>query len=67
MLLFSHHSDKTGERRWHITIASLVCAFGLFLTVGANSLEIGIVALIIVGIGVGGSMPVFWGTVTQLL
>ena len=67
LVISGRHSDKTGERRWHLTIASLVCACGLFVTAGATSLTIGICALIVVGIGLGGVQPAFWGAATDML
>lgn len=66
-VVLSRHSDKTGERRWHITLASLVTAVGLFVTASATNFVVGILGLIVVGIGLGGTQPTFWGTTTQVL
>ena len=61
MLFLSHHSDKTGERRWHYALNATAGAVGLALAgaFGGNP-ALSIVFLSIGTLGVVGSMPLFW-------
>jgi MFS family permease len=61
MLIISHHSDQTGERRWHYALNAAVGALGLALAgaVGGNAV-LSIIFLSIGTLGVVGSMPLFW-------
>jgi MFS family permease len=61
MLILSHHSDRTGERRWHYALNAAAGAVGLALA-GAfgGSPTASIVFLSIGTLGVVGSMPLFW-------
>lgn len=67
MILWSRHSDNSGERRWHLTIAAIIAAIGLSTAAGAQSLTVGMMGLIITGLGLGGTQPTFWASVTQIL
>ncbi|HEX4270270.1 MAG TPA: MFS transporter, partial [Rhizomicrobium sp.] len=60
MIVWSRHSDRTGERTWHVVIACLLAAAGLFWCGVAASLTGVIVALAIVNIGVSASKPPLW-------
>jgi len=61
MLILSHHSDQTGERRWHYALNATAGAVGLALAgaLGGNP-TLSIVFLSIGTLGVVGSMPLFW-------
>jgi MFS family permease len=61
MLIISHHSDQTGERRWHYVLNVTAGALGLALagTFGDNPV-LSIIFLSIGTLGVVGSMPLFW-------
>src|SRR5713226_7486475 len=61
MLVLSHHSDKSGERRLHYVINVSAGAIGLILSgVFASTPGLAIVFLSIGTLGVIGSMPLFW-------
>jgi MFS family permease len=61
MILLSHHSDKTGERRLHYVANVTVGAMGLILSgVFASNPVLAIIFLSIGTLGVIGSMPLFW-------
>jgi ACS family tartrate transporter-like MFS transporter len=60
MILWSRHSDRTGERTWHVVIACLLAAAGLLWCGMAASLVGVIVALVVVNIGVSASKPPLW-------
>jgi sugar phosphate permease len=61
MMILSHHSDKTGERRLHYVCNTLAGAAGLVLSgVYASNPYLAITFLSIGTLGVIGSMPLFW-------
>jgi len=61
MMLLSHHSDKTGERRLHYVANVTAGAAGLVLSgVFAGNPGLAIVFLSIGTLGVIGAMPLFW-------
>ena len=61
MVILSHHSDKTGERRLHYVANVTAGALGLVLSgVYASHPALAIVFLSIGTLGVIGSMPLFW-------
>jgi MFS family permease len=61
MIVLSHHSDKTGERRLHYVANVTVGAIGLILSgVYASNPVLAIIFLSIGTLGVIGSMPLFW-------
>ncbi|RIV80144.1 MFS transporter [Aurantiacibacter xanthus] len=67
MILWSMHSDKTGERNWHVVIACLVAAGGLILAAYASSLMAVLLALVIVNVGVSSAKPPLWSMPTMFL
>ena len=61
MILLSHHSDKTGERRLHYVTNVTMGAIGLILSgVYASNPVLAIIFLSLGTLGVIGSMPLFW-------
>jgi len=61
MILLSHHSDRTGERRLHYVVNVTAGAVGLILSgVFAYQPVLAIIFLSIGTLGVIGSMPLFW-------
>lgn len=61
MIILSHHSDKTGERRLHYVANVTAGAIGLILSgVFATNPVLAIIFLSIGTLGVIGSMPLFW-------
>ncbi|KAB1069213.1 MFS transporter [Methylobacterium planeticum] len=67
MILWARHSDKTGERTWHVVIACLVAATGLLLAGGASSTVAVIAALSIVNVGISAAKPPLWAMPTMFL
>jgi sugar phosphate permease len=68
MLWIAGHSDRTGERRLHVSFSALVTALGF----GATALVLhtpvlATAALTIVAIGIAGSFGPFWGLTTVAL
>jgi len=67
MLLNGWHSDRTGERRWHASVA-LVCAGIAYLMIGRGSNFSLSIALLVLGGGIFFSYyPVFWSIPTMVL
>lgn len=67
MVLWARHSDKTGERTWHVVGACLVASAGLVLAGSAASVVAVVAALTIVNIGISSSKPPLWSMPTLFL
>jgi MFS family permease len=61
------HSDRTGERFWHIALPALVAATALLAAWQFGAGGLALVALLVMGLGLGGSQGAFWALPTQLL
>ena len=61
MIFVARSSDRRHERRWHLALASLAAASGLFAsTLYAGDLSLVVVTLSVGTAGVLSMMPVFW-------
>ncbi|NKJ21241.1 MFS transporter [Dyella sp. SG609] len=68
MILVARSSDRRNERRWHLAVASLAGAVGLYAsTLCAGQLSPGLIALSIGTAGVLSTMPVFWTHPSRVL
>ena len=67
MVLWSRHSDRTGERTWHVILACLVAAGGLAMAAGIQGMVGLIVALTIVNVGISCAKPPLWSMPTTFL
>ncbi len=67
MVLWARHSDRTGERNWHVVIACSVAAIGLVLAGLSTALWAALLALIIVNVGISSAKPPIWAMPTQFL
>jgi MFS transporter, ACS family, tartrate transporter len=61
------HSDRTGERFWHVALPALLAAFALVAAWQFGVGAIALVALLVMGLGLGGAQGAFWALPTQLL
>jgi D-galactonate transporter len=68
MIIWGHHSDKTGERRWHFLLAAVLAAVAFSCSVlpGLSS-STRILALALAAIGILSAQSTFWSMPTQLL
>ncbi len=68
MLVLGHHSDKTGERRWHIGLTSILSslAFAASAIPGISGV-LSLVALSIATASIVSSFSMFWSLPTTLL
>jgi ACS family tartrate transporter-like MFS transporter len=67
MVLWSRHSDRTGERSWHVVIACLVASAGLALAGWSTGLIGVILTLTFVNIGISAAKPPLWSMPTLFL
>ena len=67
MVVTGLHSDRTGERRWHVAGAGFVGALALWVAASSHSPWIAIVALSVASMGVQSMMGPFWAMPTALL
>ena len=67
MVLWSRHSDRTGERTWHVIIACLAASTGLVIAAGSQNLVGLIAALTLVNVGISCAKPPLWTMPTMFL
>ncbi len=60
MLLFSRHSDRSGERRWHLATAAFLAAIGWTLSATLQSPWLVLLALAIAFLGMMCMMGPYW-------
>jgi MFS family permease len=63
----SRHSDRTGERLWHVAIPALVAAIAIYAAWALGAGIAGMFALTIAGLGLGSAQGAFWAIPTRLL
>jgi MFS family permease len=61
------HSDRSGERFWHISVPAALAAVALLLAWLAGAGPMGLAALFVAGLGLGGAQGAFWALPTTLL
>jgi nitrate/nitrite transporter NarK len=68
MIWAGHHSDKTGERRWHIAIAAFLgaAAFAASAIPGIPGAA-GVLTLTLAAMGIEAAIAMFWALPTGLL
>ncbi|MBB3149492.1 ACS family tartrate transporter-like MFS transporter [Phyllobacterium trifolii] len=67
MVLWARHSDRTGERTWHVVGACLLAAAGLAFASAATTVIAVLIALTLVNIGISSSKPPLWSMPTIFL
>jgi MFS family permease len=68
MVWWASHSDRTGERRWHVAAGFLVaCAGWVLLAVAAASATVSVAGLTLVTVGVLSALATFWSIPTAFL
>jgi D-galactonate transporter len=67
MILWSRHSDATGERKWHAIFPLVVIAVGLLAAANTADPTIKMVFLCVAGFGFFAVLPVFWTLPTSFL
>jgi len=67
MIVVGAHSDRTGERRWHVAGAALVAACGWLLAALSPSPWVFLLALVLTSAGMKSMLPTFWSLPTAFL
>jgi MFS transporter, ACS family, tartrate transporter len=67
MLLTGSHSDRTGERRWHVAVAAAASALGFALSAYLNNPFLAMAALTLAFVGLKSTMGPFWALGTTFL
>ncbi len=67
MYVWGRHSDRTGERAWHIALPGFVGAAGFVYSAFAGEFWTAIVALTVGAMGIYGITAVFWTLPTRVL
>jgi MFS transporter, ACS family, tartrate transporter len=67
MVLWARHSDRTGERTWHVVLACLLAAAGLAFAGLATGVVTVLIALALVNIGISSAKPPLWSMPTLFL
>jgi MFS transporter, ACS family, tartrate transporter len=67
MVVWARHSDRTGERTWHVVGSCLLASLGLVLAGYAGSVLAVLLALTLVNIGVSSAKPPLWSMPTMFL
>ena len=67
MLLIGYHSDKTGERRWHVAISAFAAAAGFAFSAYLQNPYLAMIALMASLVGLKSAMGPFWALSTTFL
>jgi len=67
MVLWARHSDRTGDRPWHVALACLAAAAGLALAAYSGSLAAVVASLVLVNVGISAAKPPLWSMPTEFL
>jgi MFS family permease len=61
------HSDRTGERFWHVAVPALIAAAALLAAWSIGPGLAGMIALFVAGLGLGSATGAFWALPISLL
>jgi ACS family tartrate transporter-like MFS transporter len=68
MFLWGRHSDRTGERTWHVALPTFVGAVGFLLSAyWGDTPALALAALCLTAMGCYPALPVFWTLPTSML
>ncbi len=67
MVLVGQHSDRTGERRWHIAIPALACAAALVLSTAGHGIVWSVATLSLAMLGLASMFGPFWALTTSTM
>ncbi len=63
----ARHSDKTGERHWHVALPAFLAGVSLLVAWSAGAGALGLLGLLAVGLGLGAAQGAFWAVPAALL
>lgn len=67
MVVWARHSDRSGERTWHVVGACVLASLGLMLAGFADTILGVLLALTLVNIGISSAKPPLWSMPTMFL
>jgi MFS family permease len=67
MVIVGRHSDRSGERRWHVLLPALVSAAGLTLCAATTGITWSVVSLSIAMAGLASMFGPFWALATSTM
>jgi MFS transporter, ACS family, tartrate transporter len=67
MVLWSRHSDRTGERKWHLALPGLVGMLGFLYGGFSDNFYGAVIGFSFGAIGIYASLPLFWSLPTAIL
>jgi MFS transporter, ACS family, tartrate transporter len=67
MVLWARHSDRTGERTWHVVAACALASLGLVLAGFAGTVLAVLLTLTLVNVGISAAKPPLWSMPTMFL
>ena len=67
MVWIGRHSDRTGERRWHVAVPALLAAGGLLLCGFTGTPGLALAAISLAALGIWGALGPFWAMPTAML
>jgi ACS family tartrate transporter-like MFS transporter len=67
MVLWGRHSDRTGERTWHLALPCLVGAVGFLYGSYTDNFYLAVAGFSVGAMGIYSSLPLFWSLPTAIL
>jgi ACS family tartrate transporter-like MFS transporter len=67
MVLWGRHSDRTGERKWHLALPAVVGTIGFLYGSHADNIYFAVAGFTLGAIGIYASLPLFWSLPTAML
>ena len=67
MLLIGRHSDRTGERRWHLAACAFLAAIGWWLSATLRSPWLVLLSLTLAQVGMLSMIGLFWSLATSFM
>ena len=67
MVIAGAHSDRTGERRWHVAVPALVGSLGLVLSAFLTDPVMSLASLCLAALGIWSALRPFWTLPTAFL
>jgi ACS family tartrate transporter-like MFS transporter len=66
-MIIGYHSDRTGERRWHVAGAAFAAAAGFGFSAWLHNPYLALMALMVALVGLKSAMGPFWALSTTFL
>lgn len=67
MVLWARHSDRTGERAWHVVIPCVLACLAFVLAGRATTAAMTVIALVVVNVGISAAKAPLWAMPSMFL